>query len=130
MRYFLIKSSRGFTLIELLVIILLLGALSTMGIMRYKDANDSSKYSTSIATARSICDAQKSYYAIHRKFATSQNLVEEEFLDVNNKSWNGTTFLDGWGNEYNEVRDDENFTISLSEISANKINNNFEFSAP
>lgn len=56
------KNKRGFTLIELLVVVVILGILSTMGVMSYSNYKKNARDNERVSKATAIVDALEVYY--------------------------------------------------------------------
>ncbi|MBQ8033415.1 MAG: type II secretion system protein [Elusimicrobiaceae bacterium] len=70
------RSKRGFTLIELLVVVLIIGILSAVAVPQYQKAVLKSRYSALMPLAKSVANAQESYYLANGWYATNLNQLD------------------------------------------------------
>lgn len=67
---------RGFTFIELLVVMLLLGALSSMAVPRFREFKERAFVATMQSDLGNLRIAQESYWAENQRYATDTSALE------------------------------------------------------
>ena len=99
------NSKRAFTLIELVIAVLIIGILAAVAVPMYKHAMIKSRFSTVMPVAKTIADAQESYYLRNGQYAS-----EQAALDVTPLSAEKTTVeLSG-----SEEEEDENYAYVVA----------------
>ncbi len=107
--------SRGFTIIELLVVTLIIGLLSTLGVISYSKIQKNSKEQYYKSTKENIVLAAKSYYNINK-----QELPTESYMkDVSLKTLIDNNYLE-------DIKDAEgiNCDFENSKVNVEKIDKN------
>ena len=67
---------RGFTFVELLVVMLLLGALSSMAVPRFREYKTRAQIAAMQSDLANLKIAEESYWAEHMKYATDTTKLE------------------------------------------------------
>ena len=89
----MIKTVRAFTLMELLVVVLIIGVLAAVAVPQYKKAVLKSRFKTLYPVARSLAQAQESYYLGTGDYA--ENLSELDVSVPGDPTGQTTTLSDG-----------------------------------
>ena len=66
----------GFTLMELMVVVIIIAVLAAVAVPMYKHAVLKSRFSTVMPVAKTIADAQESYYLQNGQYASDQEALE------------------------------------------------------
>ena len=78
------NTRRGFTLIELVIAVLIIGILAAVAVPMYKHAMIKSRFSTVMPVAKTIADAQESYYLRNGQYASEQAALDVTPPNVEN----------------------------------------------
>ena len=73
------QKSLGFTLIELLVVVLIIGILAAVAVPQYDKAVMRSRFTQTVPAARSIVQAQQSFYLANGVYTTHLNDLDVVF---------------------------------------------------
>lgn len=84
------KNEKAFTLIELLVVVLIIGILAAVALPQYRLAVAKSRIGGLLPTARSIAEAEETYYLENGKYTSDW---DELALDVPGQKNNGTIYF-------------------------------------
>lgn len=103
-------NKKAFTIIEILAVVLIIGVLAAVALPMYTHSVHKSKYSTLIATAKPIADANERHYTIHNAYVT-----DPEHLDINiSESSSGSNIQLKSDNQYSYV------SVSRPDLPGNK----------
>ena len=75
------KNKQAFTLIELLVVALIIGVLAAVALPQYQHAVLKSRFSALMPLAKSVANAQETYYLANGRYATDVNLLDIDIPD-------------------------------------------------
>ena len=78
------NSKRAFTLMELVIAVLIIGILAAVAVPMYKHAMIKSRFSTVMPVAKTIADAQESYYLRNGQYASEQAALDVTPPNVEN----------------------------------------------
>ncbi len=92
---------KGFTLIEILVVLLIIGVVVSFAIPIYRHVMMQSRFNTLMSLAKSIADAQETYYLHNGAYAPTQDVLDVSYTEDKEH----ITFAFG---------DDEDFSFTLA----------------
>ena len=73
------KGRKGFTIVELLTVMLVIGALSSMAVPRFREYKTRALIATMQSDLGNLKIAQESYWAEHLRYATDTSSLEVRF---------------------------------------------------